>query len=115
MTSPEWVIERGIGEDRAVLIDDDEIVEARIALDGVIPARSVLRARLANIGTAGRNAIAVGEGGIEYLLPRGAPGLSQGATLTIEVTREVIPRREPWKHALARVTERIPEYCRSSA
>jgi ribonuclease G len=109
MTSPEWLIERGIGEDRAVLIDDGEIVEARIALDGVIPAGSVLRARLANTGTAGRNGIAVGEGGIEYLLPRGAPGLTQGATLTMEVIRESIPGREPWKRPLARVTDQSPQ------
>ena len=34
MTSPEWLIERGIGETRAVLVDNGEIVEARIELDG---------------------------------------------------------------------------------
>ena len=109
MTSPEWLIERGIGEDRAVLIDHGEIVEARIALDGVTAAGSVLPARLANTGSSGRNAVAIGEGGIEYLLPRGAPGVSQGATLTIEVRREAIPGREPWKRPLARVTDKIPQ------
>ena len=45
---PEWLIERGIGETRAVLVDGGEIIEARIELDGVTPAGSVLDARLAN-------------------------------------------------------------------
>jgi ribonuclease G len=109
MQSPEWLIERGIGESRAVLLEDGEIVEARIALDGIVPAGSVVSARLANIGTNGRNAVAIGEGGIEYFLPGGAPGVTQGATLAIEVTREAIPGREPWKRPLARVTSRRPE------
>ena len=106
---PEWLIERGIGEDRAVLIDDGEIVEARVALDGSLPAGSVIAARLVNTGTNGRNAIAVGAGGIEYLLPHGAPGLTQGATLTVEITREAIPGREPWKRPLARISDERSE------
>ncbi len=39
-------IERGIGETRAALVEDGEIVEARIELDGAVPAGSVLSARL---------------------------------------------------------------------
>lgn len=105
---PEWLVERGIGETRAILIEDDEIVEARIQLDGVRPAGSVRAARLVNAGTNGRNAIAISEGGTEYLLPRGAPGTSQGATLVIEVTREAIPGAELWKRPLARTTAKAP-------
>jgi hypothetical protein len=102
---PEWLIERGIGETRAALIDKGEIVEARIDLDGVTAAGSVIAARLVNNGTNGRNAIAIAEGGAEYLLPRGAPGTAQGQTLTIEVTRSAVPGGEPWKRPLARVTD----------
>ena len=102
---PEWWIERGIGETRAALIEDGEIIEARIELEGVTPAGSVLAGRLVSNGTNGRNAIAVAEGGTEYLLPRGAPGASQGQTLTIEVTRESIPGAEAWKRPLARVSD----------
>jgi hypothetical protein len=103
---PEWLIEHGIGETRYALIEDGEIVEARIDLDGVPQAESVIAARLVNNGTDGRNAVAVAEGGTEYLLPRGAPGAPQGQTLTIEVTRSTIPGAEPWKRPLARVTDK---------
>ena len=102
---PEWLLERGIGETRAALVENGEIVETRIQLDGVTPAGAVVPARLRSVGMNGHKAIAVAEGGVEYLLPRGAPGITQGATLTIEVTREAIPGGEPWKRPLARLTQ----------
>ena len=96
---PDWVVERGIGESRYARIEDREIVEARILLDGVVRAGSVVEARLAKVGAP---AIAVAEGQ-EFLLPKGAPGVTQGSGLSIEITREAIPGVEPWKRPLARV------------
>ena len=98
---PDWLIERGIGESRAVRIEDGEIVEARIALDGVLPAGSV---REAVLKQAGVPAVAVADGQ-EYLLPKAAPGVTQGARLSIEIIREAIPGGEPWKRPLARLAE----------
>jgi ribonuclease G len=100
---PEWLIERGIGETRAALVEDDRIIEARIELEGTIPAGSIIEARLENIGTEGRNAIAVARD-VEFLLPGGARGVAQGAKITIEVTRSPIPGSEPWKRPLARLS-----------
>jgi hypothetical protein len=103
---PDWLVEHGIGETRAAMADGGEILEARIRLDGIVPAGSVIAARLTDTGAAGRNAVATDEHGAEYLLPRGAAGVTHGAKLTIEVTREAIPGDEPWKRPLARVTDR---------
>ena len=100
---PEWLIERGIGETRAALIEDGEIVETRIELDGVTRAGGVIAARL--ITAASRNAVARDEAGNEYLLPRGATGVTEGALLNIEIARERIPGAEAWKRPLARATE----------
>lgn len=105
---PEWLIERGIGEARSALVDNGEIIEARIELEGAIRAGTILKARLKKAGMNGRKAVAVAEGGTEYLLPLGAPGVTEGASLTIEVTREVIPGPEPWKLAIARVSDETP-------
>jgi hypothetical protein len=102
---PEWLIERGIGETRAALVDGGEILEAQIELDGTVPAGSILAARLASVGTNGRNAFARDETGREYLLPHGAAGLTEGAALNIEVTREAIPGAEPWKRPLAKISD----------
>ena len=100
---PEWLTERGIGETRSALIEDGEIVEARIELDGVERSGNVIAARL--IVALARNAVARDETGIEYLLPRGASGITEGAALNIAVTREAVPGSEPWKRPLARATD----------
>jgi hypothetical protein len=101
---PEWLIERGIGEIRAALVESDHIIEARIMREGVLPAGTILKAQLRSVG---RNAIAVADGK-EYLLPKGASGVTQGATLNVEITREDLGGAEPWKRALARATDEAP-------
>jgi len=64
----------------------------------------VLPARLRAVG---RNAVAIADGQ-EYLLPKGAPGITEGASLNIEVTREILGGAEAWKRPLARVTDHPP-------
>ena len=101
----EWLVERGIGETRAALVRDGRIIEARILLDGALPAGSVVECRLRSVGTGGRNAIAVTEDGTEILLPRRPAGVSEGAALNVEIGREAIPGAEPWKRPLGRPAE----------
>jgi len=104
----EWVIERGIGETRAALVEGGSIVEARIDLDGVTSAGAVLAARLVEVGQSGRNAIARDAAGIEYLLPKAPNGVTEGAALNVEILREAIPGSEPWKRPLAHATDEPP-------
>jgi ribonuclease G len=101
---PEWLIERGIGETRCALIEDGAIVEARIEIDGRARAGAVIAARLTQ---SAKPTVAAADG-IEFLLPRGAPGASEGALIAVEVTREPIPGPEPWKRPLARLTADPP-------
>ena len=101
---PDWLVERGIGETRAALVEDGRIVEARILRDGVIRSGTILQAQLKSVG---RNAIAVADGQ-EFLLPKGAPGVTEGAKLNIEVTREALGGAEPWKRPIARVSDEGP-------
>jgi hypothetical protein len=106
---PEWLVEQGIGETRAALIAHGEIVEARVELDGTTPAGTTITARLISTGTNGRNAVARGDDGTEFLLPAGAGRGTEGATLNIEIIREAIPGSEPWKRPLGRVTADQPQ------
>ena len=101
---PEWVVEEGIGETRAALIENDEIVEARVRRDGITPAGTVLEAKL--VAVAPR--VTVEAGGEQFLLPRGVTGVTEGARLVIEVTREALGGAEPWKLGLARRTDQEP-------
>ncbi|HEX3422324.1 MAG TPA: ribonuclease [Sphingomicrobium sp.] len=104
---PEWLVEHGIAEARSALVDSGRIIEARIELEGAIPAQTVLEVRLTNIGQDGRNAIAKDPSGTEYLLPQGAGRSAQGSLVTIEVTREAIPGSEPWKRPTGRIVEGV--------
>ena len=97
---PEWLIERGVGETRLARLERGAIIEARIDLDGVVAAGTTLTATLVR---AGRNGIARDESGTEYLLPSGAPGITEGAPVEIVVTRSSIPGSEPWKRPLAKL------------
>lgn len=101
---PEWVIEEGIGETRAALLENDEIVEARVRRDGITPSGTVLEAKL--VAVAPR--VTVEAGGERFLLPRGVTGVTEGARLVIEVTREALGGVEPWKLGLARRTDQEP-------
>lgn len=105
---PEWLIERGIGETRCALVDRGEILEARVELEGLAPSGTVLEARLISAGSGGRNAIARDEAGVEYLLPKGGRNHSEGAIVTIEVTRQAVPTNEAWKRPLATITDQPP-------
>jgi hypothetical protein len=96
---PEWLIERGIGETRFARIEQGEIVEARILLDGIVPAGSELAGRLQRSGMQ----LFLTVDDQQYLLPHGAPGVPDGGQVRAQVLREKIPGAEPWKRPLARV------------
>lgn len=98
---PEWRVERGLGEERFVRIAGDRITDARIHLAGSPRAGTPRSVRILKV----RPQAIAGDAEREYLLPGGAGGLPEGASATIEVTREPIPGPEPWKRALGRVIE----------
>jgi len=107
---PEWLIERGIGETRFARIEHGRIIEARILVGGIVPAGTELMGRLKRSGLQ----LVAEVDGQEYLLPEGAPGVTDGGQLKIEVTREIIPGREFWKrplgklmHGAGRIVDRI--------
>ena len=83
-----------------VRIEGGEIVAARVQLDGIVPAGTILDARLAR---AGKPAIATAAGQ-EYVLRDGAGPATEGQPVAIELVREAIPGAEPWKRPLARLT-----------
>jgi hypothetical protein len=101
---PEWLIEHGIGETRAALIENGEIVEARVRREGITPAGTIGEAKL--VAVAPR--VTVEAGGERFLLPRGVSGVSEGGRLTVEIVREALGGAESWKLGLARITSEQP-------
>jgi hypothetical protein len=101
---PEWLYEEGIGENRAVLIDDGIIVEAAIELPAGIRAEAVVDARLSAVLVPGRRGIAILEGGEALIEPLPA-GLAEGQAFRAEIVREAIAEPGRPKRAKARATE----------
>jgi hypothetical protein len=103
----EWLYEEGIGENRAILVEQGRIAEAAIELPGELRAGSVVEARLTAILVAGRRgivALAGGEALVEPLPPR----LTEGQRLRIEIVREAVAEQGRSKLARGRATEAPP-------
>jgi hypothetical protein len=100
----EWLYEEGIGENRAVLVDDGRILEAAIELPDALRVGSGVGGRLAEIHVAGRRGLvrlASGEALVEPLPPH----LTEGQRVRIEIVREALPERGRPKPARGRVTD----------
>jgi ribonuclease G len=101
-----WLHEAGIGEDRAALVIDGRIVEAIVALPDPLRLGAVVRAKLVEAlpGKAGRLDI----GGREAVIARVPAGVTQGASLSVEIVREAIPEAGRPKPPRAIATDADP-------
>lgn len=87
---PRWIYEAGIGENRALLIENETVAEAAIELTHQIRVGSIVEARLRGIFPENRRAfVSLPEGSIAFLEPL-PPGLTEGQALRVEVLREPI-------------------------
>lgn len=102
----EWLFERGIGEDRAILVADGAIVEAQVERPG-LRAGSVVEARLTAIQLQGRRGIATMADGTEILVAP-LPLVTEGAAVRVEIVREAIPEPGAVKRAKGWITTADP-------
>jgi len=104
----EWLYEQGIGEDRAILIADGAIIEAQVERDssglrvGLIAEAQLIEAD-AKAGGVVRFADEE-----EAVIARVPAGVSVGAPVIVEVTREAMPEPGKIKRAVARATDEAP-------
>jgi len=98
----EWLIETGIGEDRAVLVDDHTILAARVCWREPWRAGAIAPARLDHRHPGSRRgAVHLPDGTIATIdaLP---PGLTHGATLAARITRAAVAEQGRFKLAQCR-------------
>jgi ribonuclease G len=101
----EWLVEEGIGEHRAVLVEGGEIIAARLDWPGPLKAGQVVDAELVSRAAGSPRGTAFLHDHREILvdgLPREA---SEGASLRLLVTRAAIWTKQRAKLAQARPTD----------
>ena len=103
----EWRYEAGIGENRAILVEDDAIIEAWIELPDQIRVGSVVDARLSSILIPGHRAIVTLANSLEILIEPLPANLTEGQAVRVEIVREAIPEAGREKRARGRITDAV--------
>ena len=100
----EWLYEDGIGEARAALVEDGEILEALVERDDGAPRPgAILSARYVRAVPETNRALLTLDGGAPAWLRPIPPRTAEGALLTVAITREAIPEEGNPKPAFARL------------
>jgi hypothetical protein len=101
----EWLFEVGIGEDRAALVEDGDILEAAIELPAALRAGAVVAGRLTTILIPGRRGIVTTDEGVEAVIEPLPGRLTEGVRLRVEVVREALAEAGRDKLAKVRATD----------
>jgi hypothetical protein len=100
----EWLYEEGIGENRAILVEDEDIIAAAIELPEEMRCGSVLAGRLVQIAIPGRRGIVSTDQGEVMVEPLPA-ALTEGQKVRVEIVREPIAEPGHPKFAKGRITD----------
>lgn len=90
---PEWLVEQGIGEERAILVYQGEIMAARVVWDEPWRASAVVEVRLLSRIPGTRRAVVRLPDGSEALGEGFDPGLTEGRAVMVRVTRAGIAEK----------------------
>ena len=98
----EWLVERGIGEDRALLIGGGDVLAAKLRWPGEPWAGEAVMLRLASKPAGARRGIAHDGEGREILVDRLPAALTEGVSFPATITRAAMAERGRFKRPLAR-------------
>lgn len=104
----EWLVEEGIGEDRAIRLDGDDIIAARIQWVGELTAGLIEDAVLVSRAAGSRRGTARLASGHDVLVDKLPPTASEGAPIRVEIVRPAIGERGRRKLGQARPVDAAP-------
>ncbi|MCZ8370349.1 MAG: ribonuclease [Porphyrobacter sp.] len=99
----EWLIEEGIAETRALLIEGEQVLAAKIAWPGELAAGSRTAGQLTGKLKGTRRGVALLDGGTEALVDHLPPEITEGQRIDLVITRAALAERGRLKRAQARV------------
>ncbi len=99
----EWLIEHGIGETRALLVEGERVLAARLHWPGEITAGMRVAGQLAAKLAGTRRGVALLEDGTEALVDHLPAHATEGQRLNLVITRAAMAERGRLKRAQARV------------
>lgn len=101
----EWLVEDGIGEQRALLVEGDRALAATLHWPGELRAGQAVTAQLVSKPGGASRGVARTEHGIDILVDRIPAGATEGQSLAILIVRAPIAERGRLKRAQGRVWE----------
>ncbi|WP_066552062.1 ribonuclease [Croceicoccus bisphenolivorans] len=104
----DWLVEDGIGEERAIRIEGDRIVAAKVTWPGELAAGAVVTAKLVSRTTGARRGTARLDDGTDVLVDKLPRDAAEGGPITLEVVRAAIGEAGRRKLAQARPSTKTP-------
>lgn len=99
----EWLIEEGIAETRALLVEGEQVLAAKLFWPGELSAGARVAGKLTIKLKGARRGVALLGDGTEALVDHLPPSATEGQTLDLLITRAPIAERGRLKRAQARV------------
>lgn len=99
---PGWLIEQGIGETRALLIEGEHVLAAKVIWPGELSAGTPCQGKLTTKLKGTRRGLVQLTNGTEALVDHLPPSATEGQTLDLTITRAAVAERGRMKRAQAR-------------
>ncbi len=100
-----WLVEKGIGEQRAVLLEGERVLAAKLYWPGELFAGQVVPAKLISRHAGARRGTSETTNGTQVLLDHIPREITEGSTVEVAITRPPIAELGRLKLAQGRVTD----------